>query len=101
MKTTVKEFAARHDIDNVMANSVLGFLVIKGIATRCESLKIAGKKGKPQNVFEVPATVTWDEPEVVEASEVSAPAAAVPAETIPNDVPAEVLAVTPTEVPAE
>ena len=61
-KTTVREFATRHDIDNVMANSVLQFLTIKGIATMCDPLKIKGKKGKPQNVFDVPAIVTWEEP---------------------------------------
>ncbi len=56
-KTSAKEFAERHKVDYVVAQNTLKFLVAKGIARELDPLKIAGKKGKPTNIYEVPTSV--------------------------------------------
>lgn len=56
-KTSAKEFAERHGVEYVVAQNTLKFLVAKGIAKELEPLKIAGKKGKPTNIYEVPTEV--------------------------------------------
>ncbi len=60
IKVTVKEFASKHGLsesDNLMANSVLQFMVRKGIATVEQAPKIEGHKGKPANVFTIPEEI--------------------------------------------
>jgi hypothetical protein len=56
-QVTVKEFAMKHQVESGVANSVLQFLVKTGHAKLNGSIKAAGGKGKPANIFEVKSHV--------------------------------------------
>lgn len=59
MQYTTKEFAEKTGVDQVVANSVLNFLVAKGQATlMAEKRKTSTGKGRAANVYEVPDTIT-------------------------------------------
>jgi hypothetical protein len=56
-KTSAKQFAAANKVEYVVAQNFLKFLVSAGVAKELEPLKIAGKKGKPTNIYEVPHNI--------------------------------------------
>lgn len=59
MQYTTKEFADKTGVDQVVANSVLNFLVAKGQAQlMAEKRKTSTGKGRAANVYEVPDTIT-------------------------------------------
>lgn len=61
MKTinvTVKEFAQKHGIPALQANSVLHFMVKQGNGKIHAAPKVAGQKGKPANIFELPEEIS-------------------------------------------
>ena len=57
-KTSAKEFGEKNGVEYVVAQNFLKFLVAAGVATELPPLKIAGKKGKPTNMYEVPINIT-------------------------------------------
>jgi response regulator of citrate/malate metabolism len=57
IKTSAKEFAEKHGVDYPTAQGFIKFLMSKGIAKQLASRKVEGQKGKPTNIYELPASV--------------------------------------------
>lgn len=53
MRITAKELAAKHGVDQIVANSFLNFLAKVGSAKIVEQRKPEGGKGRSTNVYEV------------------------------------------------
>ena len=58
IKTSIKEFGEKHGLDYLEAQGFIKAMVKLGHAKQLESRKIVGQKGKPTNIYELPASIT-------------------------------------------
>lgn len=58
IKTSIKEFGDAHGLDYLEAQGFIKAMVKLGHAKQLESRKVAGQKGKPTNIYELPASFT-------------------------------------------
>lgn len=56
-QTSAKEFAEKHGVDYPTAQGFIKFLLKAGVARQLDSRKVAGQKGKPTNIYEIPRNV--------------------------------------------
>jgi predicted transcriptional regulator len=56
-QTSAKEFAEKNDVDYATAQGFIKMLLKLGIAEQLQSRKVAGQKGKPTNIYEIPVEV--------------------------------------------
>jgi len=53
-RTSAKEFAEKTKVDYAVAQGFIKYLVSQGVAQEVEKRKVAGAKGKPTNIYELP-----------------------------------------------
>jgi len=53
-RTSAKEFAEKAKVEYAVAQGFIKYLVSQGVAREVEKRKVAGAKGKPTNVYELP-----------------------------------------------
>ncbi len=60
-RTTVREFAEKHEVTTIEANAFLNFLKHKGIAEVVDQVYAnGGTKGRASNVFEIPNSLVME-----------------------------------------
>lgn len=59
MRVTVSSLATQLGVDYGVANSLLKYMQLKGVAKEVDKVKTSGK-GKPSTVYEIPETFTID-----------------------------------------
>lgn len=90
VRVTVKGFSHQHGCDPIASNNILQHMVKSGAGKIVDKIKKDGAKGKPANVFEIPATWSITTTDMIEVPVVTAETASAESteKTEKDEVPA-------------